>query len=275
MRSDSGDKIAVIRRADEKGALHWLYFSVRDDRDNGTIIDFLQNRGGGSLGEVRKTLRLWLGGAYRTPRMRKTPLPSLLPVSQDRACVLMAWERAQFKAAVPYLIGRGLGPEILGLDLFAGRVRVDQRGNALFPHYDREGLCGFEIKNKGFTGFASGGSKGLWFSQARDSDRFLVLTESAIDALSFYALHPDLPARYMSTGGTLNPKQPALLRGAMEKMPPGASVLLAFDRDEGGHALAEEVATFVPALLTAQRTSPSAEMGKDWNDVLQHKLAFG
>jgi hypothetical protein len=90
----------------------------------------------------------------------------LEPVSRDRAGVIAAWERAEKCLALPYLTGRGLGPEVLSLPIFAGRVRVDQRGNAIFPHYDKTGLCGFEIKNYNFTGFAAGGVKGLWFSQA-------------------------------------------------------------------------------------------------------------
>ena len=32
----------------------------------------------------------------------------------------------------------------------------------VFPHFDREGPCGYEIKNQGFAGFAVGGTKGLW-----------------------------------------------------------------------------------------------------------------
>jgi hypothetical protein len=45
---------------------------------------------------------------------------------------------------------------------FAGRLKVDFRSNAIFPHADKDGPCGYEIKNKGFTGFARGGEKGLW-----------------------------------------------------------------------------------------------------------------
>ena len=36
----TNDKIVV--RKDKDG--HWTYFSVRDDRDHGTIIDFVQRR---------------------------------------------------------------------------------------------------------------------------------------------------------------------------------------------------------------------------------------
>jgi hypothetical protein len=45
---------------------------------------------------------------------------------------------------------------------FAGHIRIDVRGNAVFPHIDRDGVCGYEIKNRNFTGFAPGGEKGLW-----------------------------------------------------------------------------------------------------------------
>src|SRR5580704_7088004 len=56
MRRDA-DKIVVKRN----GNGHYVFFSVRDDRDNGTIIDFLQRRRSLSLGAVRKELRPWIG----------------------------------------------------------------------------------------------------------------------------------------------------------------------------------------------------------------------
>jgi hypothetical protein len=129
MRHPDSDKI-VVARNDASGA--WVYFSVRDDRDNGTIIDFLQNRGGGSLGEVRKTLRAWLGSS-RPPVEPALFIRDLAPVSRDRAVVVAAWERARACTALPYLTSRGLGPDVLALPRFEGCVRVDQRNNALFP----------------------------------------------------------------------------------------------------------------------------------------------
>jgi hypothetical protein len=57
MRHPDNDDKVVIRR-DRDG--HWTYFSVRRARDNGTVIDFLQNRGARTLGEIRKQLREWL-----------------------------------------------------------------------------------------------------------------------------------------------------------------------------------------------------------------------
>jgi hypothetical protein len=270
MRHANGDKIIIARN---EGSGAWIYFSVRDDRDNGTIIDFLQNRTGVNLGKVRKRLREWIG-TTRPDIQPNLFVRDLLPVSRNRSIVLQAWERANQCQALPYLTDRGLGPEVLKSVRFAGGLRVDQRNNALFPHYDQEGLCGYEIKNKRFTGFAPGGTKGLWSSQIREDDNQLVLVESAIDAFSYQVLHGGDRTRYVSTGGELNPQQPALIREAIEKMPAGAGDLIAFDHDEGGEKIAEELKAVIPPKCTAKRTLPDAGTGKDWNEMLKYRLGL-
>ena len=265
MRHPDGDKI-IISKAQSGD---WVYFSIRDDRDNGTIIDFLQKRGGGSLGQIRKALRAFCGSA-RPVVPECEYIPQLLPMSKDRAAVVLAYSQAKFRGAVPYLVGRGLDAALQGHERFLERFKVDKRGNVLFPHYDKDGLCGFEIKNKGFTGFSTGGLKGLWYSLCKTTDKTLVLTESAIDGLSYHALNPDEFTRYMSTGGAMNPLQPALIRAAMERMPRGCVVVLAFDHDEGGEKLAEEIRALVPSGLEVRRPLPPS--GKDWNEALKNKL---
>ena len=47
---NGGDKVVI--KVNSNG--HHIYFSVRDERDNGTIVDFVQFRKRLSLGEVRK-----------------------------------------------------------------------------------------------------------------------------------------------------------------------------------------------------------------------------
>lgn len=267
MRHPDGDKIIITRA--ESG--DWVYFSVRDDRDNGTIIDFLQKRGGGSLGQVRKILRGWLGSSRPVVPVGDY-IPQLLPMTHDRAAAVLAWSQAKFRGAIPYLVGRGLDAGLLGHERFLERFKIDNRGNVLFPHYDKDGLCGFEIKNKGFTGFSAGGLKGLWYSLCKTTDKTLVLTESAIDGISYQALNPDEFTRYMSTGGAMNPLQPTLIRAAMERMPRGSIVVLAFDHDEGGEKLTEEIKALVPSGLEVRRPLPPS--GKDWNEALKNKLGL-
>src|SRR5450432_426054 len=112
--------------------------------------------------------------------------------TKDRMRVETAYSKMLNAPRHPFLeYERAIPAALLQSDRIVGRIRIDIRGNAVFPHFDREGLCGFELKNTGFTGFAAGGTKGLWFSHAGPDDRRLVLTESAIDALSHATLFPD------------------------------------------------------------------------------------
>jgi Protein of unknown function (DUF3991)/Toprim-like len=230
----------VIARAEDH---HWIYFSVRDDADNGSIVDFVQKRQHCKLGRVRQELRPWLGGARHVAR----PQPDLFvreleQITKDRARVLLELARMKPLAFHRYLEEeRGIPASLLKSARFAGKIRVDFRSNSIFPHADRDGPCGYEVKNKGFTGFAPGGEKGLWFSAASRADTTLVLAESGIDALSYAALHPDELTRYASTGGAMNPNQPALIRSAVARMGQGSRIVIATDNDEGGRALAEQI----------------------------------
>ena len=167
------------------------------------------------------------------------------------------------------LLARGIPAELQAAPRFAGVILQDEHRNACFPHRDRDGVSGWEIKNHGFTGFSKGGEKGLWFSRTKATDTTLILTESALDALSYATLYPDDHARYFSTGGSLNPKQPALIAAALEKMQRPAVVILATDNDPAGHELAATIQSLAPPVegLTFKRPLPT--VGKDWNDQLK------
>jgi hypothetical protein len=261
----TNDKIVV--RKDRDG--HWTYFSVRDDRDHGTIVDFVQKRGGhGSLGSVREALRQWLG--TERPLADYVQAPARPP--RDRPSPAEAFAAAPVTGSCAYLQARGLRRETLGDSRFAGSFRQDARGNVLFVHTGDAGeVTGYEVKNVGFTRFAPGGIKAAWQSLARPDDRALVITESAIDALSHHQLHKGTrgATRYLSTAGAPSSAQFELLGRVFSRMPPASTVVAAVDSDEAGHKLAgriEALARRVPHL--AFRRDPPAG-AKDWNDVLQ------
>jgi hypothetical protein len=162
---------------------------------------------------------------------------------------------------------------------FAGRMRIDSLGNTVFPHFDATGLCGYEIKNCGFTGFAAGGQKGLWMSHTQPADRRLILTESAVDALSYAALFPDAEdqTRYASLGGKPSSRQSELVQATIAKLPAGAEIVAAFDADDAGRQLVEVIREAVASI--ARRTGRSdlifkahlpTQEGEDWNMVLQN-----
>ncbi len=271
MRDSSGDKIIIARGADN----HWIYFSVRDDTDNGSIIDFVQKRKGVKLGGARQELRPWVGGGGRAI---VRPGPDLFAqkvekITKDRAQVLLELARMKALLQSRYLEEeRGIPPELLRSERFAGKIKGDFRGNAVFPHADKDGPCGFEIKNTRFTGFAKGGDKGLWFSAVNKGDTTLVIAESAIDALSYAALKPDEHTRYASTGGAMNPNQPALIYAAIRRMPEGSTLIIATDNDAAGRELAGQIEAIAieasPAGLRIIRDLAEGE-GSDWNDLLR------
>jgi hypothetical protein len=265
-----GDKIVVKRN----GNGHYVFFSVKEDDDHGTVIDFVQRRQNLSLGAVRKLLRPWIG----RPAI-PMQFPALEPTNSDRMRVECAYRGMADVSRYPYLEqDRCVPAAVLLSPRFVGRMRMDARGNTVFPHFDAAGLCGYEIKNRGFTGFAAGGEKGLWLSHTRRDDRRLILTESAIDALSHAALFPDADDQtsYASLGGKPSRRQTGLLQATIAKLPERAEIVAAFDADPAGRSLAGEIRQVVANVASSTERSdlifqshlPMQE-GEDWNIVLQ------
>lgn len=268
MRHANGDKIAIGRAGDG----HWQFYSFRDDKDNGDVIQFVQNRAGGRaaypLGAVRKELRAWTHTERELPRDARR---SLEPIIVDRAAVAAEVAKSSVLGTHPYLESRGLISKTLASARFRGSWRMDagHHGNVIFPHYDAQGLSGFEVKNRGFTGFSKGGCKGLWSSLASPGDQRLVITESAIDALSYHQINPHPRTRYASLGGAQNPGQPALLERAISWMPAGSTIVAATDNDKAGHAFAKSIADICAKHPHVSFERHAPKLGKDWNDHLQ------
>jgi hypothetical protein len=265
MRRDT-DKIIVSRKPDG----HYTYWSPRDDQDRGTIIDFAQRRKGLNLGGVRKELRGWL----RNPHPATVDFQALPKTRRNLSAVRQRYAAMDLALRHAYLEEeRGIPAEVLQHPRFAGRIRIDGYGAAVFPHYDADGkLCGYELKNRdGFTGFAPGGSKGLFLSNDTIHDNRLVITESGIDALSYAALFDAPHVRYGSIGGKPTPAQHAILGAVISRMPHGSEIVAAMDADDAGRQLAEWMGEIFRACgradLTFRRDEPAT--GKDWNDILR------
>ena len=157
MRKD-GDKISI--RMDQDG--HYVYYSFRDETDHGTIIDFVARRQNPNLGEIRKILRSWMGTKPKIVCEHLDPAPR-----SDVETVRDEYARMKDLRWHDYLEQERCIPRsVLVSSRFKGGIRVDSRANAIFPHHNLGGLCGFEKRNRGFKGFADLGEKGLWQSIA-------------------------------------------------------------------------------------------------------------
>lgn len=266
MRHANGDKLIVSRQSNGQ----YVYFNAKGS-DNGTIVDLIQSRDRVSLGEVRKILRPWLRPCSSPPPGLPTLPITLQPSEHDAAGVLKSWMEAKpIGKSHPYLeVERRIPLSVLKNEIFQDRIRIDLRRNAVFPHFNESGLCGFELKNREFTGFSPGGVKGLTCSRPRDADCTMVICETAIDMLSYAALHGVTGNRFFSTAGQISPSQAECLRSAATRMPIRSTVVLAFDHDDGGQKLAGQTRDALSSAgLNIEEHFPERP-GADWNDVLR------
>lgn len=259
---ERGQQDKIIITLDGDG--HHVYFSVKQDH-SGSIIDLAKHYVNSNLGHVRRSLRQWRGGGAQCPTT--LPLPRLEKTPKDLVRVAREWHSAKPYASHEWLEReRAIPPALLHTPRFEGTLRIDSYGNVLFAHSDAEGhLCGFERKNRGFAGFASGGSKALGRSNDVEADTKVVFAEAFIDLLSYAALFPEASTRYRSFAGGLNPSQPDLIRADISSLPPGSVVVAATDGDEAGERFAQSIAD----LSAGYEFHVHRPATGDWNDVLR------
>jgi hypothetical protein len=255
------DKIIITRGSDG----HYVYFSVKAGH-SGTVIDLAKRYVTENFGKVRKALRGWSNEPEPPAPVSRLPLEC---TTRDLQAVAKEWHGASSYVSHAWLEGeRSIPPALLQAERFAGRFRIDARNNVLFAHVNAGGqLCGFEKKNRGFTGFSAAGEKGLGSSNDCDGDIVIVLAESFIDMLSHAALFPHERTRYRSFGGGLSPKQPAIIREHILALPRGAEVVAATDADDAGQRFAETIRLLCDGYAFREHR-PSAG---DWNDVLRDR----
>lgn len=262
-RKSDDDKIIVSVKPDG----NWGYWSARDNGDKGTILDFVKRRQAGNLGEIRKLLRPWIG---RPSTQLPTAKPD--PVIKDREGVKSAWGSMTpiTRTNGAYLRERGLHQDVWASPRFAPMIRQDQGSyrNIAFAHYDRQGLCGYEVKNRGFSGFAPGGTRAIWCSKNIMTATTAFIAEGAIDCLSHAQLmRTGVDMAYISIAGQLADDQLDFLRWLLNRRDNIAAVEIGTDNDDQGHDMAERLMGGLPDRVKASRAIPAT--GKDWNDTLR------
>ena len=274
LRREDGDKVVV--KLDGK---HWVYFSIHDRTDHGSIVDFVQRRTGGTLGEVRKTIREATGHNRTNPKIllptapihaQGLPQPSTVTTDPDgfRKKAYAVWNAATWNPDHPYLLSRGLDRGTLADPRFADTYRQDNNGNVVFPNYDRGGMCGYERRGPATKKFGKDVKKGLWFTQNIKTAAAIIVTEAPIDALShsrLYAFADSAYCAYCAMGGSIGTRQRDLLAGLFAKADArNAMVIIATDNDAAGDQFFEELALLAPMRLRRHRP-----IGKDWNADLE------
>jgi hypothetical protein len=163
-----------------------------------------------------------------------------------------------------YLIDqRGIAAAMVDSLVRCGSLYADGRANAVFLLIGKENApVGAELRGTTphrWRGMAPGSRKNDgFFCVPRDSQRAIILCESAIDAISCSLLHPQ--HRCVSTSGA-RPDPPWLA----PMLARGQQIYCGFDADSIGDRMAREMIALHPAV---QRLRPSLH---DWNDVLRSR----
>ncbi len=225
------------------------------------------NRGVGGGGAIDLVIHLhnldfkaavdWLGqhfgGQFPPP---PPPPPSRLSLPPRDPAMLWRVQR--------YLVAqRGIAPDLVESVIRSGSLYADARANAVFLLSGPDGApVGAELRGttpQAWRGLAPGSRKDLgFFSFPADPLRTVVLCESAIDALSCFALAPG--RRCLSTAGAR--PNPPWLRELIAQTP---EVLCGFDADATGDHMASAMIALHPSV---KRLRPTHH---DWNDVLRSR----
>lgn len=263
-------KLLMPTSPNNKG--YWFYKSLNDDKDKGTIVDFMLQRG-----HSYKEIAQLSNPTLSTPVIDlQRDLPEQI---QDPA---LQQELAQAKFArfssgwgITYLEKRGIEPVthqgIKG-------IKVNSQG-AIFGLYDKiniqgEGrLCStieYQLQPDGSSKkrFQKALPRGLSILPPSKAVKEIVVTESPVESLSHKQLHGTAHTLYLATCGSIGRKIAHILEEVFQQAKQqGIGVTLGFNNDEEGKRMATQAAEIASRKgLTCQTDWPSK--GKDWNEVL-------
>ena len=278
-----GDKILIKNGPNQNG--HWMYKSLVDDQEKGTIVDFMQKRGfsyQSICGLSSKHLD------DRVVKDQKTLSVEIEDVLSQRYIAQEAFDKVVEHQKGNYLACRGIDR-----DTYVGYPGVkvgDQAVFALYRDINSNGkgtICStisyqFDAKGSRSDGgcfnstkyFQKGLPRGL--SILVDPNvpvKHIVVSESPIDALSYKQMNKMLEGTmYISTCGSLSQgikkELTNVLSNAKEN---GWSVTLAFDNDKAGRNVEKEVRELASSLKVSCKSYMPSK-GKDWNEELVSSL---
>ena len=223
----------------------------------------LDRGGGGAIDLVMHVRQVGFGQALEWLEQRFGSLPphQSTTTTQAQSLALPAPVTSNWPCVRRYLVEeRKLPVELLEPLAQAGTLYADVRANAVFLLLDTVAIpVGAELRGTtalAWRGMAPGSRKDRGFFGISATTRHtIVLCESAIDALSCHALHPD--CHCLSTSGAR--PDPAWLPALIAQ---GLPIYCGFDADPTGDAMAQRMHALHPSIL---RLRPPA---KDWNDLL-------
>lgn len=263
-----GDTLIV---GQSKADGHYIYFNANNDSDRGSIIDFVKNRTGETLGHIRKRLRNWLN--IPQPQVERVEVKPAaldeieLQLAKDNAVAY--WdsieEKKLFTGDLRHIPSKYLVSENVDDVKFDGNQWYFALRDA-----DQE-ICGVEIRNKEGKNarLASGHKKGIFAVGGFSADhcKKIILTESTIDAKSAEVIAGGgtyWSHTFISIGGNAGIVAERALKKLCSQLP-NAIIIIATDNDEAGDKHAQRLMNIIGNDREYERFRPTE---KDLNDDL-------
>lgn len=231
------------------------------------FMNWNQGKGGGGAIDLAMHLNnlgfldalAWLGCHFPT-----IPLPDPAPQPRKPALQLPTKnDRMLCRVRLYLTLDRGLAPSLLEPLIESGTLYADNYANAVFLLLGKENRAvGAELRgtsHRPWRGMAPGSNKNLgYFSVHPAQTQMIVLCESAIDAISCFALYPDRCC-ISTSGARPNPRW-------LSSLIKDHQIYCGFDSDPTGEEMAKTMIAIHPSI---ERCLPSQH---DWNDVITSRL---
>lgn len=279
----TGEKIIIVN---SKSTGNQGYFNPNDDRDKGSVIDFVKNRLGSVFpynnvkSEAANINSVLYGHLKLEPPERNEFKKVDFMIQSQPEKVFLIPEKLCSLTVPDYLLSRGLKATTLKMKEFKGRIlnlKVGEFENVAFPYYTSSGdMAALELRNNDFKQFIDGSDvkTSIWHSNLDQKIDAAVLTESPIDALSYHQLKGKNNILYVSFGGALSDGQVETLVELIEKnknkLSPGFTIISAFDNDKMGEKYADKISAAFPGQTMRERP-----VLKDFNEDVRRERRAG
>lgn len=252
-----------------------LHIKKNEAGEVGKWFRFSENRGGSNIQFVQEFMGLDFVSAVELLSNEKaipfhSHIASKAEPPKNREITLH--ESKDLSRTMHYLHeARGLTIASLKKLTVKGRLSHEEKtGNAVFKIFDESGLLvgaekvGTSVSVR-FKSFDKGAANGYGFEMVIGEPKSTYFFESAIDAISFAALHSEQSDyRLVSMAGV----KPSVVTETMKRYAISPeNIYLCTDNDKAGNEFAEKLIARYP---TMKRVTPNG--AKDWNDILQGRM---
>lgn len=251
-----------------------LHIKNNEAGEVGKWFRFSENKGGNNIQFVQEFMGLdFISAVELLSNERAIPFHShsISKAEPPKNREIMVHDSKEISRITDYLHNiRGLSYDAIAGLIADGRLSQEEKtGNAVFKIFDESGLLvGAEkvgTSNVRFKSFDKGAADGYGFEIVSGKPKSTYFFESAIDAISFAALHSEQSDyRLVSMAGV----KPSVVTETMKRYAISPeNIYLCTDNDKAGNEFAEKL---IARYSTMKRVTPNG--AKDWNDILQGRM---